>query len=53
MISIRIFNSQTWFPGDMQRRVADALRRREAGLRKAMEAVLERRAKAAQSRMNR
>lgn len=52
-ISIRIFNSQTWFPGNMQRRVADALRRREAGLRKAMEAVLERRAKAAQSRMNR
>ena len=53
MISIRIFNSQTWFPGDMQRRVADAVRRREAGLRKAMEAILERRAKAASARMNR
>jgi hypothetical protein len=53
MISISIFNSQTWFPGDMQRRVADAVRRREAGLIKAMEAILERRAKAAQDRMNR
>lgn len=53
MISVRIFNSQTWFPGDMQRRVADAVRRREAGLRKAMEAILERRAKAANARMNR
>lgn len=53
MIAIRIFNSQTWFPGDMQRRVAAAVRRREFGLRQAMEAVLQRQAKAAQARMNR
>ena len=53
MVAIRIFNSQTWFPGDMQRRVAAALRRREFGLKQAMEAVLARRAKAAQARMNR
>lgn len=50
MISIRIFNSQTWFPGDMSRRVAAALIRREAGLRKAIEAVLARNAARANRR---
>lgn len=52
-ISIRIFNTLTWFPQGMEARVALAVRRREAGVRKAMEAVLERRATAAERRMNR
>lgn len=52
-ISIRIFNTQTWFPQGMEARVALAVQRREYGLQKAMEAVLERRAKAAEKRMGR
>lgn len=52
-VLIRIFNSQSWFPGDMTRRVALALARREDGLKKACEAILERRAKQAQARLNR
>jgi hypothetical protein len=52
-ISIRIFNAQTWFPQGMEARVALAVQRREYGLKKAMEAVLERRAKAAEKRQGR
>jgi len=52
-ISIRIFNTQTWFPQGMEARVALAVQRREYGLKKAMEAVLERRAKAAEKRQGR
>jgi hypothetical protein len=50
-VSVRIFNSQEWFPGTMESRVRIALRRREIGLQKAVEAILERRAKAASARM--
>lgn len=52
-IGIRIFNSEVWFPSGMDARVALAVRRRENGLKKAAEAVLERRAKAAERRMGR
>lgn len=52
-VGIRIFNSQTWFPGNMESRVAIAVNRRERGLIKATEAILERRAKAAERRMGR
>jgi hypothetical protein len=52
-IGIRMFNSEVWFPSGMDSRVALAVRRRENGLKKAMEAVLERRAKAAERRMGR
>ena len=52
-IRIRIFNLQAWFPGNMESRIEIAMRRREAGLKKATAAVLERRAKAAERRMGR
>jgi hypothetical protein len=52
-ISITIFNSEIWFPNGMQSRVALAIGRRERGLIKALEAVLARRAAAAQRRMGR
>jgi hypothetical protein len=52
-IGITIFNSEIWFPSGMEARVALAVARRENGLRKAMEAVLERRARAAERRMGR
>jgi nucleoid DNA-binding protein len=51
-VGVRIFNSQTWFPGNMDTRVRLALDRRERGLRKAMEAILERRAAAANKRIS-
>lgn len=53
MVAIRIFNEQAWFPKGMQDRVESALRRREKGIYKAMEAILERRARAAERRMGR
>jgi hypothetical protein len=52
-IGVTIFNSEIWFPSGMEARVALAVARRENGLMKAMEAVLERRAKAAERRMGR
>ncbi len=52
-VRIRIYNSQTWFPQNMEARVRLAVARREAGLKKAMEAVLERRAAAAERKMGR
>lgn len=52
-ISIMIYNSQAWFPQSMEARVALAIQRREYGLKKAMEAVLERRTQAAERRMGR
>lgn len=52
-VSVRIFNQQAWFPQGMEARVEDALRRRHHALLKAMEAVLARRAKAAERRMTR
>lgn len=51
--TITIANHQTWFPSGMDARVAIALKRREAGLKKAAEAILERRARAAERRMGR
>ena len=53
LVRIRIFNSQIWFPQGMEARVALAVSRREAGLKKAMEAILDRRAAAAEKRMGR
>ena len=50
---ITISNFQAWFPSGLDGRVQLALRRREAGLKKATEAILERRAKAAERRMGR
>lgn len=52
-INVTIFNSEIWFPSGMDARVALAVARRENGLKKAMEAVVERRAKAAERRMGR
>jgi hypothetical protein len=51
--AISISNFQTWFPSGMAGRVQLALKRREAGLKKAAEEILERRAKAAERRMGR
>ncbi|MCW1921320.1 hypothetical protein OKA05_02075 [Luteolibacter arcticus] len=50
---ITISNFQAWFPSGMDGRIQLALRRREAGLKKATEAILERQAKAAERRMGR
>lgn len=50
-VTVTIFNSQAWFPGDMAPRIKDAIRRRENGLRKAIEAITTRRANAATRRM--
>jgi len=52
-VAITVYNSEVWFPSSMDARVRLALRRRENGLQKASEAVLERRAKAAERRMGR
>jgi hypothetical protein len=52
-VRIQIYNTQTWFPQGMETRVRIAVARREAGLQKAMEAVLKRRAAAAEKRMGR
>lgn len=52
-VGIRIFNSQVWFPGNMSTRVALAVARRERGLQKACEAILEKRARAAERRQGR
>jgi hypothetical protein len=52
-VGIMIYNWQAWFPDSMTGRVALAVQRRENGLRKAMEAILERRAAAAQKKMGR
>jgi hypothetical protein len=48
VVSIRVFNNQKWFPGDMGRRVQFAIDRRQRGLRKATEAIIARRARNAQ-----
>jgi hypothetical protein len=53
MVGVRIFNNQTWFPQNMTSRVGLAVVRRENGLRKAMEAILARQARAAEQRMAR
>jgi len=47
---IHMHNDQTWFPGDMTVRVQFALDRREKGIRKAMDAIIERRGKAAEKK---
>jgi hypothetical protein len=52
-IGIRIYNTQAWFPSGMDARVRIAVSRRERGLIKALEAVLERKARAAERRMGR
>jgi hypothetical protein len=52
-VAIRIYNEQPWFPKDMDARVERAMRRRTAGLQKAVEAMVERRAKRAEERMGR
>jgi hypothetical protein len=48
VVSIRVFNNQRWFPGDMGQRVQLAIDRRERGMRKATEAIIARRARTAQ-----
>lgn len=50
-IGITIYNQETWFPQGMEGRVALAVARRERGLVKAAEAILERRARNAKRRM--
>lgn len=50
---ITIANQQPWFPSGMDARISLALRRREAGLKKAADAILERQARAAERRMGR
>ena len=50
---ISISNFLGWFPAGMGSRVAIALNRRESGLKKAADAILERRARAAERRMGR
>ncbi len=52
-IGITLFNNEVWFPTGMESRVALAVRRRENGLTKAMEAVIARRAAAAERKMGR
>lgn len=48
---VRIFNNQQWFPSDMNSRAVLAIQRRERGLIKAMEEMLERNAKKAERKM--
>ncbi len=50
-VGIRIFNSQHWFPGDMEARARLAVTRRQRGLIKATQAILERNAAKAQAQM--
>jgi len=50
-VAVRIFNSQTWFPHDMSKRLQVAVNRRETGLRKAMQAMMDRKAKKAQQKL--
>lgn len=50
-VGIRIYNTQAWFPSGMESRVALAVARRERGIQVAIEAILEKRAKAAERRM--
>lgn len=50
-IGIRIFNYQAWFPRGMGRRVRIALNRRERGLKKATQAMIDRKARKAEARM--
>lgn len=51
-VGVRIYNSQPWFPGNMDARVQIALDRRERGLRKEMAAILARRAERANKRIS-
>lgn len=51
-ILVRVFNNVPYFPKDMERRVQRAVFHREKGLQKAIAAMIERRAKAANARMN-
>lgn len=50
-IGIRIFNSQSWFPGDMESRAKLAVTRRQRGLVKAIDVILKRNAAKANQRM--
>lgn len=52
-ISVEVFNAQTWFPGNMDSRLNLAIKRRERGIRKAIEAMVERNARRANRRMGR
>jgi hypothetical protein len=52
-VGIRIYNSQTWFPASMDARVRLAIQRRERGIYVAMEAILKKRAQAAERKMGR
>jgi len=53
IVSIRIFNSNSWFGPGWERRMSYVVSRTEKALTKAATAILERRAKAANARMNR
>lgn len=52
-IGIRIYNTQAWFPASMDARVRLAIQRRERGIYVAMEAILKKRATAAERKMGR
>ncbi len=52
-VGIRIYNSNAWFGGGWERRLQYVASRGEKAMKKAMEAALERRAKAAERRMGR
>jgi hypothetical protein len=50
-VTITLYNNQFWFPRDMARRVGYALARRERGLRKELEILMEKAAAKAQAKM--
>jgi hypothetical protein len=50
-VAIRIFNQQAWFPLNMESRFRYALNRREAGLKKEIEVLLEKQAAKASAKM--
>lgn len=52
-VTVTVFNGQDWFPGNMDARLDLAIKRRERGIRKAIEAMLERNARRATRRMGR
>ena len=52
-VGIRIYNSNSWFGGGWERRLQYVISRGEKATIKATEAVLDRRAKAAERRMGR
>lgn len=52
-ISVKMYNHEIWFPGNMESRVAAAVARRKRGLQIALAAIIERNEKKASDRMRR